>query len=318
MFTRKTDQRPTGFTLIELLMAIAILTVLSTMTLALMKSATDDAKGAATNSRIARIEALLQTELENYEVRRLPVRNSELLSIVSGTNRRGKVKNLRRRILLDIINAEMPRPVLGTPAVLNGQINFETNPDLGVFPTAEPAIGSVAPYDEGFNKWLEDNYLSLRNALRARPPAGAQSWIRHRNVEFKLPAEYLYEILSRIDVDGISGVEVLGGQAVADSNGNGFPEVVDAWGNPLQFQILQLDLTETSASSDVWAEPALVDWTSMDPSTGVDLDGNGSVSYEERYATGVPTGYVPLNPVIPALIHQIRFRITSTSDFLAK
>ena len=61
--------------------------------------------------------------------------------------------------------------------------------------------------------------------------------------ELDLPGEYLHEILRSIQVDGQSAVESLGSSAIANTDNDGFPEVVDAWGEPLLFDIEQFSAT---------------------------------------------------------------------------
>ncbi|MDE0937699.1 MAG: prepilin-type N-terminal cleavage/methylation domain-containing protein, partial [Mariniblastus sp.] len=62
-----------GFTLIELLLVIAIVTVLSTMALGVLRSATTDAKISATQARLTQINAIMEVVMEDYSVRRMPV-----------------------------------------------------------------------------------------------------------------------------------------------------------------------------------------------------------------------------------------------------
>ena len=49
-------------------------------------------------------------------------------------------------------------------------------------------------------------------------------------------SEYLYVILQSTQFNGISAVESLSNRAFADTDGDGFLEVVDAWGIPIAFQ----------------------------------------------------------------------------------
>jgi prepilin-type N-terminal cleavage/methylation domain-containing protein len=303
-----------GFTLIELLLVIAILAVLTAMSLAVMRSATEEAKASATRSRIARIEAMLQLELENYEVRRLPIN----LTIGAGPNDALRVRDLKRRILADIISAEMPRPVpvAGTTPNQPDEVTFtippaSSNPDLGVFPTTQPPLnnnGTVPqdykigfdinlPMDQtgGFDSWLGLNYPTVQMELSALKPAVVNAWARlNGDASFNLPGEYLYEIIKRIDQDGSSGIEGLGNAAIGNSDsesGDPWPEIVDAWGAPMEMRILQVEAIETPPGSGIWIDQP-TNWNKLKPN-------------------GIPEGYVLLNPVIPRRIDQIRFQIIS-------
>lgn len=288
--SRKKTQRPSGFTLTELLLVITIMAVMATMTLGVMRGATEDAKEAATRSRIRQIEAMLQIELENYEVRRLPVSIATLKGY-AGTGSSGqlkRVRDLKRQMLADIIKAEMPQAFQIRNAGPPETFPYVNNPDLSSFPTNQtyPLKDEAGP---GFGDWLDTNYSGLRGALASVRPAGAQHFAKFSgDAKFDLPGEYLYEILSRIDHDGVSGVESLGTPAIADSDADDYPEVVDAWDQPLELRVLQVDV-------DAGGNDLPVDWTNRDP------------------VTLMPQGYTYLNPTVPRDIEKIRFQVISRS-----
>ena len=299
-----TKDRRLGFTLMELLLVISILAVLSTMALAVMASATDDAKAAATQSRIAKVEAMLQTELERYEVRRLPVSLTDLQSF-AGTNSLIVVRNLKRQIIADILSAEMPRPNVD----VNNNFQPMFNTFLGFFPTREIPIDAQTGYDVGFNQWLEDNYTALHGELSLdRYDSASISYFRNKFnpppatgrppvTMFDNPGEYLYEILSRIDVDGASGVEAMGNASIGDSDEDTIPEIVDAWGNPMWMRILQVRALETPPGSGNWVDQE-TNWDAPDPTNFF-----------------IPEGYEILNPTIPRPLDKIRFQVISPRLF---
>ncbi len=314
-----------GFTLVELLFVIAIIAVLSTMALGVMKSAQDDAKEAATRSRITQIEAILQIELEDYEVRQLPIRLNALAAYVRAnpvyTDGGGnpikvgtQVRNLRRRILADIISAEFPRPLLSGG-------NFLLNPDLGVFPTTIAGAGNP----QGFRDWLDNTAYPnppsglprLSNLLANLSPARVKAWRQiaalSNKENFNLPGEYLYAVLTRIDLDGSPAIESLGNNAIGDFDSDGFLEVVDAWGEPMQLRIWQVDAQEVddtgspSAGTDIWEDV---------PGVNFDLRA-GATEYRDDVGNiqknpGIPSGYTVLDPTVPREVNKIRFEVTAT------
>jgi prepilin-type N-terminal cleavage/methylation domain-containing protein len=283
-----------GFTLIELLLVIAILGVLTTLSLAMLRSASESAKVSATQGRIKRIEALLLAELERYEVRRLPMGRDELGTFIAA-NPLSSIKisglrldNLRKRIIQDLINCEMPRPLVSGTAYLR-------NPDLGMFPSTQPAN----PTRPGFLTWLNDTFPNpppnrLSTELANYPSGTIQSWAdpRYLNPNFNHPGEYLYEILTRIDSDGVPALETLTSTCFADTDEDGFVEVVDAWGEPLLWFIAQTDVVDPDVIDESYQDVAVIDWT-------------------QRQPNGMPVGYTVLDSTVPRDLQQIRITVFS-------
>lgn len=306
----------TAFTLVELLLVIAIILVLTTLALGVMQSAQDDARESATLNRISTIESLLQQELENYEVRRMPISNGELLAYVNEAGNGGtaagapvivRAKNLRRRILAEIIRAEMPTFVETTPGV------FGRNLDLGVFPSANHVpLTAVAPFNTTFGDWLATNYPNaptsgpyagyptLATLLTQRTPSRVNYWAQYNFAGTTLlePGEYLYKILELIDIDGSSGIEMVGPNAIGDNDGDGHLEILDAWGRSMQLRVVQVstDFGDagqlTDEATDVYRDTEFTNWDTLDVST-------------------LPLGYEVINPTIPRLITKFRFQIVS-------
>lgn len=329
-----------GFTLIELLFVIAIIAVLSTMALGVMRKAQDDAKEAATLSRISQIEAILQIELEDYEVRRLPVAISTLFNsslnnpLYNDNNSDGYpdnmgvlVRNLKRRVLQDIINAEMLRPLLAVDGANNpirdadGNLTFTFNDDMGKFPTERRAGTGLV----GFAAWLDNYHPGLRAMLSNVPSSRVGAWANFRSTldtsdstatnyyeKFNLPGEYLYQMLVSMDFDGAPAIEVLGNQAIGNTDDDAFPEVVDAWGQPLQLRIWQVSAVEvaagpgqpkpiTSGETDIWEDKTPV----IDP-TFPEID------FDFKNADGIPQGYSVIDPTIPRDTTKLRFEVISS------
>lgn len=325
-----------GFTLVELLLVIAIMGVLTTMALAFMRSANEQARVSATQSRINRIEAILNAELERYEVRRLPLSYGELREFVSnnrspalasdGSQDLVQVKSLRQRILQALIDSELPRPFWTGIDPVTGEYQYSPNPNLSVFPAAArpdpafddavyPSNTSLPSYGLAFSSWVNLKYpdtnsngVTLLEMLNARAPSAAASWARIASPNLNLPGEYLYQILLRTDMDGIPAVETLGSATIGDSDGpeglgDGFPEILDAWGEPMHFLILQVDAWENSENQELWNEsippPDTIDWSNLNP-----------LSADQRIR-GLPVGTKRLNPVIPRDLQKIRLKVFS-------
>ena len=307
-----------GFTLTELLFVIAIIAVLGAMAAGILGKAQKDAKIAATRSRITQIEAIMQTVTENLEVRRLPFRDIQLAAFVpSGRDRRLRIKNLRRRIVAAMVQAEFPGPLF------DGE-NFAPNPEIGqLAPSGEGATPVDSRGLGSFREWAQDipnliNFLENTAPVAPNgftPTSDMTYWqnlatnprlavrqptdIDDNDIRLDQPGEFLYLALERINVDGSSALEVLGSNVVGDSDGDGILEIVDAFGDPMQLRIVQVAVTNmTVPATDIWEDvpESQINWKQFtDIGSGVK----------------VPNGYQFLNPVVPRLINKIRFQIVS-------
>lgn len=321
---RSGPARRCGFTLIELLIVIAIIGVLATLSVAMLSGAANDAKISATQARISQIQALLKLHMEDYEVRKLPISRRVLDEYIAARSippefRVPFVRNLRRQILLDMINAEMPRAVRsqrgGTGIPVDGggnlQLAYQHNQNgrLGTFPS-ECNCGE----GQSFENFLRTKYQApvsglgyLHQYLPQVKPAGVNRWGRMAGIWGQDPddggnlvegdarstaAEYLYEILKSIDVDGISAIETLGANAVGDFDGDGYREIVDAWGEPMVFDIEQ---------------PAYV---GPDPATGLFAPYDPDAPADPGDPINI-NGFVPLDPRMPARLDEVRFVVGS-------
>ena len=281
-----------GFTLIELLFVIAIIAVLGAMAAGILGKAKKDAQIAATRSRITQIEALMQTVSENFEVRRLPFRNADLAQVVSPRTRT-VVSNVRRRIVAALMLAEFPLPLVDA----NG--DFIPNPELG-----QLAPSGAAPIDTfgiNFREWAEQTHgAGLVSFLDNLQTAETTYWASLiGNPDLAEPGEYLYLILQRINIDGISALEALGPNVVGNPDNDSIPDIVDAFGESMQLRIVQVAVTDTTLpGDDVWTDVAesQINWKlSTDIGNGIE----------------VPNGYQILNTVIPRSINKIRFQVVS-------
>ena len=294
-----------GFTLIELLFVIAILAVLASVAAGVLGKAKKDAQISATRSRITQIEAIMLTVMEEQEVRRLP---GNLRPFVGSD--RVLAQNLNRRVAAALLLAEYPVAQVAA----NGE--FMVNPDLG---RLAPASSPVNP-DLGLNfrGWAQDSngqtFVEFLDGTRTAEMAFWQSIASAGDPEFKEPGEYLFLILSRIDIDGISALESLGPNVVGDPDGDGHPDIVDAFGDSMQLRILQVavdignpPVVPTLADGDIWPDVAdsEINWQQHNEFRIADgSDGQGLF-------VNVPQGYQFLDPVIPRSLGKIRFQVVS-------
>ena len=299
-----------GFTLIELLFVIAILAVLASVAAGVLGKAKKDAQISATRSRITQIEAIMLTVMEEQEVRRLP---GNLRPFVGSD--RVLAQNLNRRVAAALLLAEYPVAQVAA----NGE--FMANPELG---RLAPASSPVNP-DLGLNfrGWAQgvngfdsngQTFVEFLDGTRTAEMAFWQSIASAGDPEFKEPGEYLFLILSRIDIDGISALESLGPNVVGDPDDDGHPDIVDAFGDSMQLRILQVavdignpPVVPTLAGGDIWPDVAdsEINWQQHNEFRIADgSDGQGLF-------VNVPQGYQFLDPVIPRSLGKIRFQVVS-------
>ena len=122
-----------GFTLVELLFVIAIIAVLGALSAGILSKARKDAQISATESRITQIEAIMQTVMEDFEVRRIPVRLTRD-PLTRDPIDPIQVRNNRRQIIAAMMLAEYPSADADKATL--GQLDV-TIPGLTISETAE-------------------------------------------------------------------------------------------------------------------------------------------------------------------------------------
>ena len=251
-----------GFTLIELLLVMAIIGALSGLALVVVNEAQYDAQASSTRSRISMLDQILRQRVEMLQEMRLPVDLNDY-----GVNRTFS-RELRRRIIADIIDSQLPRSYYD---IGYDQATVSSSPPNFTFPS--PSLTEWIDFRVGEGDISSANADALVIDLFARRPSNSRVFrLREspandpslypegQGVE-ELPfsfdsvnldptsldgedfarittvSEYLYAVLQTTQFNGISAVEALGNRAFANTDGDLFPEVVDAWGNPIGFQI---------------------------------------------------------------------------------
>ena len=208
-----------GFTLVELLFVIAIIAILSTLSLAMIRMSQQEARTSATQSRLTQIENILSIYIEDMEFRKLPFSNLQLENCVMASTvseKYIKTHQLREQILVDYLNAEMP----STP--INNNLGKFPSLAYPNFPLAAALLSDPSKHTAMVQQWgLLSNSNDMGFDRQGQP----------------LPGELLYKLLQMINSEGGNALEALGNGAISNVDGDDYPEVVDAWGDPLQFQL---------------------------------------------------------------------------------
>jgi hypothetical protein len=242
-----------------------IIAILASLGVGLMAQAQNDASVAATRSRITFISGVLETRLEDFEFRRLPVPLTVIGSMVyqknSLTNREETflvhAKTLKRMIVADLIRAEMPD---GSFSGRMTTANRDPVDLIGEFPT--PA----------FRAFLKELNIDHRPLLPYQYSTEVPAWKRFRATSAQRGwspvvdsnphdqiiedaasrSELLFQILQSIEIDGVPVTDALGSRATGDTNSNGFPEIIDGWGEPIFLQWQAIRMTSNNPSTSIW------------------------------------------------------------------
>jgi len=193
--------RRRGFTLVELLIVIMIISILTGLTLVVLRSAQDDASEARTRTQIERIKGLIMERLETYQTRIIPFK------LDPTTNTPDQWRDLRRTVLCELVRVELPFDPLAV--------------DSTTFTAS--GISYPQPFPTLLNRF--ENYFSGKTEASTGNP-----WFN----QFA-HAELLYAVLSTIvDTDGRSALDYVRSSEIDDADQDECPEVLDGWGIPFE------------------------------------------------------------------------------------
>lgn len=239
--TNQRRRRPTGFTLIELMIVIAIIFVLSSMTLMTLAQAREDAKRSKTRAQILRLERIIQAKWEDYQFRSLPL-NFDFQTLPTNWNQNIKLPPVVYKLyaMRETMRMEFPdrltdfeyEPRNENSLTVNGYAPLATTNDpygLATFLPRNPAV-----FDTYRRKIINSqggrvyNEVEFRKAMalwRQNDPDGGY---RYQG------AECLYLIISSIQDEMGNAIDSFQ-TSVGDKDSDGMLEIHDAWGNPIEF-----------------------------------------------------------------------------------
>lgn len=207
-----------GFTLVELLMSISIITILATLAIAVLRGAEDDARAARTATVVGNIRTVIQRRMEDYETRTIPFRFADI-----GVVAMPQMQAIRNRLLAEWFRAEMPTRFS----------DLEQFPSAQSLGNADPAVAAMA------QRMLfrpPARVRKLRSALFFFGPDSMGAATHSNDPTFE-DAECLYAILNNSTDGGRRGTHFLTPSEIGDKDGDGLPEVLDGWGDPLSFRV---------------------------------------------------------------------------------
>ncbi|MBI1246344.1 prepilin-type N-terminal cleavage/methylation domain-containing protein [bacterium] len=202
---RQRRLRP-AFTLVELLVVMGVLALMSSLVLVGLASAAETARLNRTRSQIMKIHALIMERYDSYRYRRIePLASIDSSGGIAGSARyraRYRVDRIR-----DLMRMEMPCHV---EDVTNGSaVKVKASP---------VAYAGSCPLHDRFYR------------TAGRRAGGIGNW----TTAFE-DSECLYMILESIQDGEMNGLDFLKPSEIGDLDGDGMPEVLDAWGRPIRF-----------------------------------------------------------------------------------
>ena len=240
--------RRSGFTLVELLTVIAIIGMLSAISITTVRASIQSAKETQTRTTIAKIDNVLTACYEKYQYRRVDL-TGKLPSPVDNRGVNSPRIRARYRLLIirDLLRCDFPC----TPVELDTKSQYSGAPSSGFTPLQEALVaaagGSLSSYDHVAN------------------------------------AELLYLVVMNADPEARAAFS---DREIGDVDRNGLYEFVDGWGKPICWmrwapglessdrQPYENDMVDKLAA-DGYTDPS--DSDPFDPmNVGVD-DGSGGV-----------------------------------------
>ncbi len=206
-----------GFTLVELLITISIIGILASMMLFAMFQSQETAKAHRTRALIAKLNNIIMRRYDEYKTRRVPIQ----FTAAEMADPR-LMARMRMEVLRDLMRMEMPdrwSDVLKPP----------------VAPLDRPNNGKVTPpsaYLAYQAKWAAITGASPTNAA---DPLLRYDYAYDTNKDDFQSAECLYMIVMGCLAQEGDSRDTFTARDVGDVDNDGFPEFIDAWGQPIRF-----------------------------------------------------------------------------------
>jgi prepilin-type N-terminal cleavage/methylation domain-containing protein len=219
-----------AFTLVELLMVVIIISILAGLSVVMMDATTKSAKESKTRSTIDKLDDAIQQIFEGYEEKLVKaLEHAEYIvsqaesSFPPGAglkNREDVVKKMALHFIRDRMRMELPShwadvydsdPAKSKPKLVPIKTKFEVELNVGgikipfQFNTEEPPVFPY--YYQTYKKAVDNGKEPNRSAL-------------------------LFLIIQNLNPDAL---ETFHGSEIGDTDGDGLPEFLDAWGHPILF-----------------------------------------------------------------------------------
>jgi prepilin-type N-terminal cleavage/methylation domain-containing protein len=242
-----------GFTLTELLVVLLIVGILMGISLAALLGALPTSREAATKALIVRIHRGVQDRLSSMESRDIPVQNIDM-RLAGDSGMDPSAVPLRALVIAKkrLIKEEFPQWFAVVRNNAGDLVRHSTTNEPFVAGDWDPLwvdldedgvvdwvqSGSVSPvalsYRQTINKLLAPAFDNLDNDLDGQTDEDDETPLVHHRWE-TTRSECLYLIITQGPGASSVNADSFRASEVADTDGDGLMEFVDAWGTPLRW-----------------------------------------------------------------------------------
>lgn len=299
-----------GFTLLELLIVVSLIAALAALSIVAMNGVTEQAEVAASTATVLKVNSLLEERIEAFN---RAFRGAQKDSYVVATV--GLLKNVDSRFDYFIQNPDEAPPAIRLLAY-KAAFRFEM-PQRFAERTAAGDTSAIPPAGMPLSIYTT---IAVPNAIGeltadggATPTAAAVNTLVASKFARHTPdtesAELLYFALVKAGNFGSfsGGADQFSSDEIADTDGDGLPEFVDVWGQPLRFYRWPTRLFDPNAPNpfapifDTVNDNTEVDPTPLDDdgdtSTVEDTDDLREILPFERDNAGLLVKGLPPSPI---------------------
>ena len=244
---RRPSARRRAFTLVELLMVCSIITLVAATVMFALFGALQQAKEDRTRAQIAKLNEVVMAQFESYRTRRLSV------TMPPNANPLQQAQ-IRLDAIRQLMRMEMPERI--TDIFNPGQ-----DGNWGESGRDDDNDGVTDNITEA--GWVNTDDLPTANPQFFAIPARALAYSRMVRDNQRLNgigwsvshqyAECLYMIVvNTVDEDGGSAIDFFAPSEIGDVDGDGMKEILDGWGNPIQFLRWPAGFTAQRGPDGAW------------------------------------------------------------------